>query len=330
MGKLSFFARSALIIAIIACTAFCSGAKADSLQDGLSAPYSAPEFGGLTWLNSKPLTMSELKGKVVLVDFWTYSCINCLRTLSHITEWDKKYRDKGLVIIGIHAPEFAFEKDANNVKQALAKYGINYPVAQDNDGVTWNNFNNQYWPAHYLISKEGKVVYTHFGEGNYDKTENNIRYLLGLKGPAVSGNKGKATTNNQSPETYLGYDRSQNYIGEKIGKDKNQNYKFPNLIPSDSWSLQGDWKIEPERIISGAKDASLRFNFTAGKVYLVLGSNGKTIDVDVKLNGKSVNSFKVDSHKLYEIASQPQVKNSLLEVTASDAGLEAYAFTFGK
>jgi len=147
-------------------------ASALVLQQGLGKPYAAPEFAGINaWLNSPPLTMRSLKGKVVLIDFWTYSCINCVRTLPYITDWDRKYRDMGLVIVGVHAPEFEFEKKLDNVKAALAQHGIRYPVALDNNLATWTNFNNLYWPAHYLIDKDGKVVYTHFGEGEYDVTE---------------------------------------------------------------------------------------------------------------------------------------------------------------
>lgn len=151
------------------------------LENGLKKPYSAPEFSGLQgWINSQPLAMSELKGKVVLIDFWTYSCINCIRTLPHLTSWHKEYRDQGLVIIGIHSPEFAFEKDSDKVKKAVKQHGIEYPVALDNNFDTWQKYKNRYWPAYYLINRNGQVVYTHFGEGSYDVTENNIRYLLGF------------------------------------------------------------------------------------------------------------------------------------------------------
>lgn len=163
------------------------------LQNGLDAPYDAPQFSGITaWLNSQPLTMNGLRGKVVLVDFWTYGCINCVRTLPYVADWDKKYRDRGLVVVGVHSPEFAFEKDADNVRAAVAQHDIHYPVALDNGLDTWNNFSNRYWPAHYLINREGQVVYTHLGEGGYDATENNIRYLLGIKGGAPQDAEAKA------------------------------------------------------------------------------------------------------------------------------------------
>jgi thiol-disulfide isomerase/thioredoxin len=149
------------------------------LEQGLNLPYHAPDLVGIDgWLNSSPLTMQSLLGKVVLVDFWTYSCFNCIHTLPHIVSWDKKYRHDGLVVIGVQSPEFDVEKNVNNVKAALTRYGITYPVALDNQLATWGNYQNHYWPAYYLINRQGKVVYTHFGEGDYDVTENNIRYLL--------------------------------------------------------------------------------------------------------------------------------------------------------
>jgi cytochrome c biogenesis protein CcdA/thiol-disulfide isomerase/thioredoxin len=158
-----------------------ANAQPSGLIDAVPNPYKAPEFSGIeAWLNSKPLTMAQLKGKVVLIDFWTYSCINCARTLPYITQWDREYRDKGLVIIGVHAPEFEFEKNRANVEAAIAAHHIGYPVAMDNRLDTWTAYNNSYWPALYLIDQQGRVVYTHFGEGNYAETENNIRHLLGL------------------------------------------------------------------------------------------------------------------------------------------------------
>lgn len=167
----------------------------------------APEFSGISkWLNSDPLTMAQLRGKVVLVDFWTYSCINCIRTLPYVTKWYDTYRDKGLVVVGVHTPEFAFEKVTDNVADAIKRFNIHYPVAQDNEYGTWNNYNNQYWPAEYLIDQNGNIVYTHFGEGNYDHTENAIRKLLGLDGSMAEDN-GQDLSRVQSPEMYFGTNR---------------------------------------------------------------------------------------------------------------------------
>ena len=316
-------------------------ATASGLHDALPNPYAAPEFAGIeTWLNSNPLTMKELKGKVVLIDFWTYSCINCVRTLPYITKWDRTYRDKGLVIIGVHAPEFEFEKDIGNVRSALKTHNIEYPVAIDNKLDTWTAFKNRYWPAHYLIDKEGKVVYTHFGEGNYAQTENNIRHLLGLDTNAETVPEKPVSSREQTHETYLGYSRAENFASKEKPKGDTGIFSFPKFLPTDHWALSGTWKVEAQRIVSGHAGAKLQLNFTAGKVFLVLGTQtGKPIKATLTLNGEPLGAsagkdapdsvLAVEQHTLYELVSQPSVKNSLLEITASGAGLEAYAFTFG-
>ncbi|MEI6730390.1 MAG: redoxin family protein, partial [Pseudomonadota bacterium] len=353
MSKLGFFTAHAeavrkvfAVIILIAVACIATGVNADnlfsksnavtvqsnSLQDGLETPYPAPEFAGIeAWLNANPLTMQSLKGKVVLIDFWTYSCINCVRTLPYITKWDEQYRDQGLVIIGVHAPEFEFEKNKDNVAAAIAAHNIKYPVALDNRLDTWQNFKNRYWPAHYLIDKDGKIVYTHFGEGKYDITENNIRYLLGLTGKTAAEAETRKSTFAQTPETYLGYSRSQNFADPaSIKQDAIALYKQAKFLPSDHWGLVGKWQVEGERIVSGEADAALQINFTAKKVFLVLGTkDNKPINVDLSLNGEKLKSINVDRHNLYELVNQDTAKNALLEIKASKPGLEAYAFTFG-
>ena len=312
------------------------------LEDGLEKPYPAPDFAGIdTWFNSPPLTMDHLKGKVVLVDFWTYSCINCIRTLPYITAWDKKYRDKGLVIVGVHSPEFEFEKKPDNVRAAIARYGIKYPVALDNRLATWGNFRNRYWPAHYLIDRQGNVVYTHFGEGDYDITENNIRYLLGLKEgaksmPAESG----LYAPGQTPETYLGYQRAEHFANtEEASLDAVKDYRFPAELSRNEWALDGSWKIGGEKIMAVGKGTALRLNFHARKVFLVLGNpSGKLVEAHLKLDGKPVGKnagkdapdgvVKIDGNRLYELIDQKSARDGLLEIDA-DPGLKAYAFTFG-
>lgn len=309
------------------------------LINGLEMTYKAPEFAGIdTWLNSEPLTMKSLNGKVVLVDFWTYSCINCVRTLPYITDWDKKYRDKGLVIIGVHSPEFEFEKNIDNVKNALAKHGIEYPVTLDNRLDTWTNFNNKYWPAHYLIDKNGNVVYTHFGEGEYDITENNIRILLGLDKVETATNNSEAEPLNQqsddeqTPETYLGSGRASNFSSmQEMRLGVIADYTFPENLPLNHWAISGKWKITGEKIIAAEAGAKLRFNFTAGKVFLVLGTeSAKPAQINVALNGKDIGKIDITGNTLYELLDQHGTKNGLLEITVKDAGIEAYAFTFGE
>jgi len=226
----------------------------NALIGGLAETYVSPEISGVeSWLNSQPLKISDLRGKVVLIDFWTYSCINCVRTLPYITKWDEKYRDKGLVIIGVHSPEFEFEKNINNVKNALREHNIQYPVALDNKFDTWMAFQNRYWPAHYLIDQNGKVVYTHFGEGNYETTENNIRYLLGIKNKAVEEDLESSFSRDQTPETYLGYSRTEEFYSPQRNINKPTQYTFPKELPLNGWALSGMWKIEKDKISSAQK-----------------------------------------------------------------------------
>lgn len=313
------------------------------LNDALANPYPAPEFIGIqSWLNSQPLTMQELKGKVVLIDFWTYSCINCVRTLPYLTAWDQKYRSKGLVIVGVHAPEFEFEKNVDNIKTALVKYHIQYPIAVDSDLATWDSFHNLYWPAHYLINKEGQIVYTHFGEGDYNITEHNIQVLLGISEiPAQIQNAEQNINYAQTPETYLGFaraDRFGNAGGLKA--EINYRYTFPAKLSADYWALDGLWQVNAENIVSESNNAKIRLNFNAKKVFMVLGSrSGKSISVSLFLDGKPLsqfasgnapkNSFIVDKHALYELVEFTTTRKGLLELDANQPGLEAYTFTFG-
>lgn len=307
----------------------------------LSEPYLAPEIVGIeAWLNSDPLSIINLKGKVVLIDFWTYSCINCVRTLPYITQWDKKYRDKGLVIIGVHSPEFEFEKNQKNVAAALISHNIAYPVALDNNLDTWVNFHNRYWPAHYLIDKTGNVVYTHFGEGAYDITENNIRFLLGLDKVSSEHPVKSARNKNQTHETYLGSARATNFSSPEKISTETQNFSIPDVLPLHHWALSGKWNIEKQRVVSGSADSKLRLHFSAKKVFLVLGmKDGKPVNASIMLNGKSPSSesgkdapdgmLTIKQHSLYELINQDSAKEGVLEIIVQDAGLEAYAFTFG-
>lgn len=303
----------------------------NGLQDALPQPYPAPELADIQgWINSSPLKIADLKGKVVLVDFWTYSCINCVRTLPYITQWDAKYRDQGLVILGIHAPEFEFEKNMDNVQTAVAKYGIHYPVALDSNLSTWTNFQNRYWPAHYLIDKNGQVVYVHFGEGDYDVTENNIRYLLGIQSAADTAPEMPAFNNNQTPETYLGYERAKRYAGMPALQPNTNTYQFPKQIENDEWALQGSWKVTGENIVSANANAGLRLHFNAKKVFLVLGTtDGKPALLTLRLNGKELGTLTVTQHTLYQLVDDPAFSSGLLEIQTDRAGVEAYAFTFG-
>ena len=303
------------------------------LISGLFLPYKAPPIEGIdAWINSKPLAIADLKGHVVLIDFWTYSCINCKRTLPYLIDWYKKYHNEGLVIIGVHSPEFEFEKNPENVKQAVKGYGIEYPVALDNQFTTWRNYHNQYWPAQYLINKQGDVVYRYFGEGHDAVTENNIRYLLGLHSmPNASKSEDVPLFSDQTPETYLGFLRAENFSSlPAVVKNKPQVYAFPLNLAADGWALQGLWTILSDRITANQSNAAVRIQFHARHVFVVMGNQTKQpIHVKVLLNDKAMPSITVDKHALFDVIHLDQAENGLLELISTEPGLEIYTFTFG-
>ena len=305
-----------------------------ALLKGLMKPYPAPEIVEISdWFNSPPLDLKKLKGKVILIDFWTYSCINCRRTLPYLKEWHNKYHDKGLIIIGVHTPEFEFEKDPTNVENAVKNLGIPYPVALDSRFGTWQSFKNQYWPAHYLIDTNGNVVYEHFGEGDYDVTENNIRYLLKISGTnttVTASETGIAA--NETPETYLGFARQENYAGEPIEKNTSADYTYSENLAMHQWSLQGAWNIGSQFIQSTAANASIKIHFNAKKVFAVMGSsNNQEIHVTFTLNGHPMptKAITVDHHTLYTLLDLQQFQGGVLELTADAPGLQVFTFTFG-
>jgi cytochrome c biogenesis protein CcdA/thiol-disulfide isomerase/thioredoxin len=289
----------------------------------------APDVHDISaWINSAPLNLARLRGKVVLVDFWTYSCINCLRTLPYLKAWDARYRSKGLVILGVHTPEFAFEHDLGNVRAAVKRLGIGYPVALDNDYGTWKAYSNNYWPADYLVDQAGRVRDVHFGEGDYAKTERNILLLLeaGEAGrlPQAGSDADRTPLEIRTPESYLGYLRIGNYTGSPLRTDRPAAYRFPASLTQDSYAYAGTWKVEGERIVA-EDNARLRLNFTARTVHLVLTGRGL---VTVKLNGKPQAPARVDGDRLYTLVTQTSAADGLLELSFTP-GLAAYAFTFG-
>ena len=297
-------------------------------QVALKTYGSAPDFAGVSaWINSPPLSMERLRGKVVLVDFWTYSCINCLRTLPHLKEWDERYRRDGLVIVGVHSPEFAFEHDLGNVREAVERLGVHYPVALDNDFDTWNAYRNQYWPADYLVDASGRVRDFHFGEGDYDKTERDIRALLAARGsslPKATRTPDRTPTELRTPESYLGYLRIGAYNGSPLRTDLPGRYEFPPALTRDEYAYAGTWTVERERILAGP-NARLRLHFRARTVHLVLTGRGA---VGVTLNGHDRGKIEITADRLYTIVTQPRTRDGLLELSFTP-GLSAYAFTFG-
>lgn len=283
----------------------------------------APEFVGITnWLNSKPLTMHELKGKVVLVDFWTYTCINCIRTLPYVTSWYEKYKDKGLVVVGIHTPEFEFEKKTENVLQAIRQYNIFYPVPQDNNYATWNAYNNQYWPAKYLIDAKGNVRYVHFGEGKYEETEMAIKELLKEKGEATDQSlvpiSDQTPKNHLTPETYLGKRRMERFISNADG-----------LLPLHNFTYKGAWNIQEEQAIA-AIGSVLELHFYANKVFLVVTPKGTDDRAKIFLDDKLVGEMVFDTAKLYTLVDLEGNKGDhTLRIEFQTDGTSVYAFTFG-
>jgi len=305
----------------------------------------APEFTDTQdWFNTpgdKPLTMKGLRGKVVLIDFWTYSCINCIRTLPYLNAWNKRYAKDGLVIVGVHTPEFPFEREASNVEEAIKTDGIEYPVVQDNENGTWNAYGNLYWPAEYFIDAKGEVRYAHFGEGEYGEKEQVIRELLAEAGREPG--KARADAHGiaaeptvTTPESYLGAERAGNFTNGTI-KLGRQNYTLE--MPGDNeLSYGGEWKIGEQPVTAG-KGAKLDLNFGARRVYLVLGSPGKPRRVKVMLDGKPIaaaddgsdvhNGYvTVTDERLYNLVELPKVEHRVLELVPEE-GVQGYAFTFG-
>jgi cytochrome c biogenesis protein CcdA/thiol-disulfide isomerase/thioredoxin len=293
----------------------------------------APEFAGVTkWLNTpdgRPLSLSGLRGRVVLIDFWTYSCINCLRTLPHLRAWDRAYRSDGLTIVGVHSPEFAFEQEEDNVRAAIDRLDLRYPVAMDNDFGTWDAWQNRYWPAKYLIDRQGRVRYSHFGEGEYDETESRIRGLLAERAerlPARVRVADRTPRTFLSPETYLGHLRisGEQFVTDTFARDRPVTYRFPPELQQNEFAFAGRVTVEPERMVAGP-GARLRMRFRAQKVHLVLGGLGQ---VDVLLDGKLRRTVTVSEAKLYTLLSLPRAREGLLELRFTP-GVSAYAFTFG-
>ncbi|HUC35279.1 MAG TPA: cytochrome c biogenesis protein CcdA [Gaiellaceae bacterium] len=292
----------------------------------------APDFQGISqWLNSEPLTLASLRGKVVLIDFWTYSCVNCIRTLPYVKRWAETYRDAGLVVVGVHTPEFAFEHVPDNVEKAVRSFGIDYPVALDNDYGTWTAWGNRYWPAEYYVDRQGHVRYAHFGEGDYGETEKVIRTLLAEKDlPApVSGSiTDRTPTEALTPETYLGTDRLSSLVGSPVVEGREADYEIPKVVPQNAVAYGGRWTVGRERIVAG-EDARLRLSYHARDVYLVLGKGGEAGSVQVASDGKRVKTVTVTGDRLYTLAALPgPAADHILDLSFSP-GVEAYAFTFG-
>ncbi|MBN9425695.1 MAG: cytochrome c biogenesis protein DipZ [Burkholderiales bacterium] len=316
----------------------------------------APPLDGATqWLNSAPLTGDQLRGKVVLVDFWTYSCINCLRALPYVKAWDQKYRDQGLLVVGVHAPEFAFERDVGNVAKAMKNLGIAYSVAVDNQYAIWRAFRNQYWPAHYLIDALGRLRYHHFGEGNYGETERVIQQLLqeagaarvapGLAEVEARGVQQAADLDAvHSPETYIGYERSEHFASTpKTARDVAATYASPARPALNAWGLDGRWNVGPEHATLTGRSGRIVYRFQARDLHLVLGPgpDAKPVRFKVRIDGQPPGASRgmdvaedgtgtVTEQRLYQLIRQSgEVVPRTFSIEFLDPGASAYAFTFG-
>ncbi|MFK0224013.1 cytochrome c biogenesis protein DipZ [Streptomyces vinaceus] len=308
-------------------------------EDGVNELRScgaAPPLAGIAkWLNTPggaPVDLASLRGKVVLIDFWTYSCINCQRSLPHIEAWDRAYHDKGLTVIGVHSPEFAFEKDPGNVADQARKLGVTYPVALDNDLDTWDNYRNRFWPAKYLIDAQGTVRYFTFGEGRYAQTENLIRDLLKQADPTVqlpppTGQTNDDLTADRTPETYLSTSRIRGYTGTpELAKDKATTYALPSGgVPLGRLSLSGTWTAAYEQFTAGP-DARLVFTYRAKNANLVLAGEGT---VTVAIDGKQTKTLQIHgAPTLYQLTNDDTARQAQIELRLTP-GLQAFAFTFG-
>jgi thiol-disulfide isomerase/thioredoxin len=307
------------------------------------------------WLNSPPLTASALRGKVVLVDFWTYTCINWLRTLPYVRAWHEKYRKQGLVVIGVHAPEFTFEKNINNVRWAAMEMRVGYPVAVDSEHLIWGAFNNQYWPALYFIDAQGHVRHRHFGEGSYQQSEMIIQRLLteagvggmgddlvsveagGLEAPADWGSL-------KSPENYVGYERTENFASAAGAVvDKPRRYELPAGLRRNEWALSGDWTVKKDAVVLDKANGRIAYRFHARDLHLVMGAaaSGTSVRFRVRIDGQppgAAHGVDIDEHgngtvteqRLYQLIRQPKpIADRQFEIEFLGSGVEVFAFTFG-
>jgi len=332
-------------------------APAPKLKAGEPLPVEGemPSLAGATqWLNSPPLSTKSLRGKVVLVDFWTYSCINCIRALPYVRGWADKYRDHGLVVIGVHAPEFAFEKDPANVAKAVRDLGVDYPVALDNNYAIWQGFNNEYWPAHYFIDAQGRIRHHHFGEGDYRESEDVIRQLLAAAGQKnlptgyVDDNRhgveaAASDDPTRSPETYVGYARAENFAGGRVAHDEPRDYHAPASLATNQWAFDGRWSVHDENAQLDQAGGRIVYRFRGRDLHLVLGpgSAGKPIHFRVRIDGKppgadhgmdtdADGNGTVTAQRLYQLVRQANGSGErLFEIEFLDPGVQAYAFTFG-
>jgi thiol-disulfide isomerase/thioredoxin len=294
------------------------------------APAQVPEFAGIDhWFNSPPLSMSGLRGKVVLIDFWAYSCINCIRAMPHVEHLYETYKDKGLVVIGVHSPEFDFEHDPANVQTAIERMGVTYPVAMDSRLDTWNAWHNQFWPAEYLVDQNGQLIGHHYGEGDYDKMENAIRLLLGLDMQAP-GNRANAFAPGlgDTPELHLGSFDQKGFGSPESSGDGLRRFSAPARLPVNQFALTGRWEITRQYARSAGTQVELQLHFKAAKLYMVASADQAT-PLEVTVDGKPQPAVTVQASRLYTLFDSHDDREHTLLLRIPQADLRVYSFTFG-
>ncbi|GAB3784118.1 cytochrome c biogenesis protein DipZ [Dyella agri] len=332
-----------------------AAAPAPKPGEALPVEGTLPSLSGATgWLNSAPLTPASLRGKVVLVDFWTYSCINCLRSLPYVEAWYDKYKDHGLVVIGVHSPEFAFEKDPANVAAAVKRLGVTYPVALDSDYAVWQGFNNEYWPADYFIDAQGQIRHHYFGEGGYAEGEDAIRQLLteagntqlpgGYVQPGAKGAQAAISSDDdRSPETYVGYARAEGFASGQVAHDETFTYRAPAQLTANQWALAGRWIVQTQDAALDTAGGSISYRFRGRDLHLVLGpgKDGKPVRFRITLDDQApgadhgmdtdaAGNGTVTAQRLYQLVRQAHGNGEhTFTITFLDPGVRAYAFTFG-
>jgi thiol-disulfide isomerase/thioredoxin len=289
----------------------------------------APEFSGITqWINSPPLTMTGLRGKVVLIDFWAYSCINCLRAMPRTEHLYETYKDKGLVVIGVHSPEFDFEGHADNVENAVRRLGVSYPVALDNNLGTWNAWHNQYWPAEYLVDQNGQVIGHQFGEGNYLRMENAVRLLLGMNLLPKDASSDDALNKIASPEMFFGSTHQHNLAGSDRAQNGIQRFAMPTHLALNQFGLSGQWEISNEYARLVGDHGEIHLHFKSGKLHMVASSD-QAVTLDLSIDGKPQPAVTVQASRLYTLFDSTDYRDHELVLHIPQSGLRAYTFTFG-
>lgn len=360
IGLLEIIRKVALCLSSCVVLAGCADGKSADAKVAAALPDEGafPGFPGATgWINSQPLSAESLKGKVVLVDFWTFSCINCLRAMPYVKAWYEKYKDLGLVVVGVHTPEFDFEKVPANVEQRTRKYGISYPVVMDNDMGIWNAFHNQYWPAHYFVDSKGRIRYHHFGEGKYEESERVIQQLLeeagaknisamGFVKVAAKGEQAKSLnpSSGYSPETYLGSLRSQRFSSpESLAVGVARGYSEPSALAPDRWALSGEWKITKQDAQLLKAPGAISYRFRGRDLHLVMGSldSSKSVRFRITIDGKAPGdnagmdtnadgAGSVNGYRLYQLVRLKKASGEhTFRIEFLDPGVRAYSFTFG-